>query len=198
MILNPFNNPEDSILFHCARKETYDRFLSDLFNFSSLIDKKNNLGETVLHHVCFFGMIDKYYALVNMGAEIEKTNELNTLLHYASYSGRDNFLIVELIKLGLSPVEPNRQGQTSIHFAANEQIAHYFNIWCARERIAITELLDCEMNNVAHIAQKMGQHKTALYWIKQFPQLEEQKNMHNQTWNEIMPQPESFYFSHLS
>ena len=162
----------NNILFDSLLKDSYENFLRNLFDYSSLINIKNEEGETLLHYASFYGMIDKYYALINMGANIEKTNLGNNLLHYASFSGKDNFLIVELIKSDISPIEENHKGQTSLHYCANEKIAHYFNVWCQRNNILVPSLLDYRKNNVAHIAKELNHNESFLYWIKNYPELE--------------------------
>lgn len=162
----------NKILFDSLLKDSYQKFVQNLFDYSSLINIKNKKGETLLHYASFYGMIDKYYALVNMGANIEKTNSGNNLLHYACFSGKDNFLIVELIKSNISPVEENHQGQTPLHYCANEKIAHYLNLWCQRNNILVCNLKDNNNKNVANIAKELNHNESFLYWIRNYPQLD--------------------------
>lgn len=179
-------NPD--VLMESIFKDSYDLFVKKIFEHSSLIHQKNSKGETLLHISCFFGMIDKYYALINVGLEPSITAEGNNLLHYASFSGKDNFLIVELVKSGISPIERNNQGQSALHLCANEQITHYLNLWAIRNKIDVLSLLDNDNNNVAHGCQIAQHSAAALYWIKNYPQLKDQLNYAGKTWEEVEPQ----------
>lgn len=173
-----------NILFKSLLNDSYDHFVQKLFNYSSLVNSTNNNGESLLHFCCLFGIIDKYYALINVGAIPTLTVEGNNLLHYACFSGKDNFLVTELIKSPILPNELNINKQSSLHFCANEQIAHYLNLWCIRNRINITELIDKDGNNVAHSCMLYGYQSSALYWIKNYPELNEQLNSSGKKWNE--------------
>ena len=178
---------DNPILFYSLLKDTYDKFVENLFNYSSLINISNNENETLLHYCCFYGMIDKYYALINMGAEIQETISKNNLLHYASFSGNDDFLIVELIKLGINPVDENLYGHTSLHFSNNERICHYLNLWCMRNNINVIQLKDKMLNTVAHYSKAIGNNNSNHYWINNYPELKEIKNMDNLLAHEINP-----------
>jgi ankyrin repeat protein len=182
------------ILFDSLLNNSYDIFVQQLFENSSLLDFTNEYHESLLHYASFFGMIDKYYALINMGASIQKTQEDNNLLHYASYSGKDNFLIVELIKSGISPVETNIYNQTSLHMCADEQIAFYFNLWCMRNKIKVTDLIDKQGNNVAHGCQMADHPQAAAFWVKNYPLLGTQANKQGQTWLDIKPTDYTYQF----
>jgi ankyrin repeat protein len=173
-----------NILFNSIN-DNYSIFLKKLFNYSSLINHKNHIGETLLHHICFYGIIDKYYALIHMGAIIDNTIMKNNLLHYASISGRDNFLIVELVKLNILPNDKNNNGQSSLHFSANKQIANYLDLWCNRNKISIFDLIDNDGNYVIHTAKKLGHFDTISYWQQQYPQLNNVTNNNNETWQDI-------------
>jgi ankyrin repeat protein len=185
LVNNPSTTIHHNLLFASILNDSYEVFVKNLFNYSSLINEKNNKGETLLHFACFFGMIDKYYALINVGAIPSLTKEGNNLLHYASFSGKDNYLIVELVKSGISPIEKNLQGQTSLHFCANEQISHYLNLWCIRNKIKIEDLKDNDNNNIAHGCKMAGHETAALYWIKHYPKLSFDQNDYKKLWNEI-------------
>ena len=169
----------DSILL-----DNYDKFVENLYNYSSLINLKNDLGESLLHFCCFYGMIDKYYALINFGAQISLTNSNDNLLYYASFSGNDDFLIVELIKNDLNPLEKNNLGESVIHLCSNERIAHYLNLWCNRNNINIEDLIDNKGNSVLHTSYRYGFMNTLNYWKQSFPNLVKIKNNNNQLWNE--------------
>lgn len=178
---------DDPVLFYSLLKDTYDKFVENLFNYYSLINISNNENETLLHYCCFYGIIDKYYALINMGAEIQETVNKNNLLHYASFSGNDDFLIVELIKLGIDPVDKNLSGHTSLHFSNNERICHYLNLWCMRNNINVLQLKDKMLNTVAHYSKAIGNNNSNSYWINNYPELKEMKNKDNLAFNEISP-----------
>lgn len=176
---------ESPILFHSLIADNYDEFVKKVFNYSSLINSMNSYGENLLHYACFYGMIDKYYALVNMGATIEKTKKKNTLLHYATLSGKDDFLILELIKSGLSPLDKNNLGHTSIHYAKNERICHYFNLWCLRNNIEIKLVQDYKKNTVAHSCYALDNVNALEYWLKNYPELMNQKNDDGISYNKL-------------
>lgn len=175
----------DLILFESLVNDTYDEFVKKLFDYSSLINHINHEGENLLHHVCLYGLIDKFYALINMGAEITTTYKKNSLLHYAAYSGKDNFLIVELVKLGIYPNEPNIYGITPLHMVANKQIANYLHLWCNRNQIDIRTLLDDCENSVVHIAHLLKHFEVIEYWLNHYPEMNDIKNIYGQTWQEI-------------
>jgi ankyrin repeat protein len=177
----PANN---FILFKSLLNDSYDSFVKKLFYYHSLINNKNEEGETLLHFCSFYGLIEQYYALINIGAEIHKTKSGNSLLHYASLSGKDNFLVIELIKMGISPTEKNIFNETSLHCASNEKIAHYMNVWCQYNNINVFELLDINENTVAHSCKMHGNIDGAKYWITNYPELEFKVNVFNKTWKQ--------------
>lgn len=176
---------DNTILFESLKNDSYDIFVQKLFNYSSLINISNEKNESLLHFTSFLGMIDKYYALINVGSEPNITLEGNNLLHYASFSGKDNFLVVELVKSGISPIAINNNKQTSLHLCENDKIAHYLNLWCIRNKIDVTKLLDIDNNNVAHGCKMAGNHSAAQYWVNNYPVLGEQKNDYNKKWLEV-------------
>ena len=180
-----FKKDNRNILFYSLLHDDYDHFVKSLFDYSSLIDETTEHQESLLHYACFYGMIDKFYALINMGAKIEKTKSGNTLLHYACLTGKDNFLIVELVKSEFVPNEPNHKGETPLHYCANEKIAHYLNLWCQRNKVNIIDIKDNLGNNVLHIAKKLNHGDTAQYWLRHYPQLDTQTNFKNETWKDL-------------
>jgi ankyrin repeat protein len=173
-----------NILYKSLLEDTYNNFVKKLFDYSTIINKINNDGENILHFSVFYGMIDKYYALINIGADISITKEHNSLLHYACFSGKDDFLIMELIKLGLFPDLKNLNNETCVHFCSNQRIAHYLNLWCLRNNIKIESLLDKNGNTVAHTSNMYGFRDSANYWINNYPKLVTVKNDNNLVWNE--------------
>lgn len=173
------------ILFHSLLNEDYDSFVKKVFNYKTLINNHNELGETLLHYCCHYGLIEKFYALINLGAEIKITEEGNNLLHYACHAGKDDFLVLELIKMGLNPMQRNNNGETVFHSIANEKMAHYLNLWGQRNNIDIVKLIDKDLNTVAHGCKKNGNINGALYWIKNYPILDEKGNCFGKKWNQI-------------
>jgi ankyrin repeat protein len=172
------------ILFHALRADDYDTFIKKIFNYHSLINTTNQYGESLLHHCSYYGLIEQYYALINIGADIQKTKDGNTLLHYASLSGKDDFLITELVKLGLSPLDKNSFGETALHCSANERISHYLNMWCLRNNIKVDELFDDDLNTVAHSCKIHGNIDGSYYWINNYPSLIDKKNIFNKSWQQ--------------
>lgn len=183
--MKPISYIFENILIDSVKNDSYNIFVKKLFEHSSLINYENEKGETLLHFACFFGMIDKYYALINIGAVPTITKEGNNLLHYASFSGKDNFLIVELVKSKILPNATNNYKQTSLHFCANEQIAHYLNLWCIRNNVDVLNLLDEDNNNVVHSCKINGHQNVASYWIKNYPTLDSQLNDYGKNWKEV-------------
>lgn len=171
---NPWiNNP---VLFRSVLRDNYETFVEKLYNYNSIMNTPNIYGENLLHYACFLGMVDKYDALVNFEAKIEKTQEGNSLLHYSSYSGYDNFLVIELVKSGLIPNDRNHKNQTPIHFSGNDTICQYFSVWAHNHNIHIPSLLDDCGNTVAHTSIQNNKKDSYNFWIRKFPELSNIKN----------------------
>ncbi len=170
------------ILFNSLLNDDYDSFVKKIFNYNSLINNINDNGETLLHYCCYYGLIEKFYALINMGAEIKTTNDRNSLLHYACLSGKDDFLVLELVKLGLNPTDKNSLGETAFHCVSNEKISHYLNLWAKRNNVNICELLDDNLNTVAHSCKINGNINCVHYWILEYPNLNDTVNIFNKKW----------------
>jgi ankyrin repeat protein len=167
---------DNPILFYSIFYDDEKEFLKKLYLFSSLINIPNIKGETLLHYSVYYGRIEKYYMLMNFGAEIRNTLEKNSLLHYASFSGKDDFLCLELIHLGLNPLEKNSLEETPIHLSANQKLSHYFNMWIQRKNIHISEILDIDQNNVLHSSKSYNHLESFHYWLKEYPFLLDKKN----------------------
>lgn len=174
-----------NFLFNSLLLDDYDLFVQNLYNYSSLIDTVNIEGETLLHFATFYGMIEKYYALINFGAMPSFTISDNNLLHYACFSGNDDFLIVELINNDINPMNKNSEGENVLHLCSNERIAHYLNVWCQRNKIKPESLIDKNGNTILHSAYQYGFYQTADYWKQSFPELVNIKNHNNQYWNQV-------------
>lgn len=172
------------ILFNSLLNDNYNIFVKKLYDYQSIINNKNEKGETLLHYCCYYGLIEKFYAVNNFGCLITETNEGNNLLHYACQSGKDDFLVLELIKLGILPTFKNKSGESSFHCAANEKIAHYLNLWANRNNIDILNILDENLNTVAHGCKINGNINGALYWISEYPILQDNKNIFGKKWNQ--------------
>lgn len=185
------NKQYEKLLFS-LKNDNYDLFTQQLFYYSDYINNYNLNGESLLHYASFYGMIDKYYSLINFGANIFDTINGNNLLHYASFSGKDYFLIVELIKSNILPYIENKNKQTALHFCKDDKITHYLNLWCIRNKINILNLIDIHGNTVAHSCISCGHLKAAEYWIKNYPDLSIIKNNKNQLWFEVKKQHYNF------
>lgn len=162
---------DNPILFTSVRDDDYNTFVEKTYKNISLIDTANIYGETVAHYCCYLGFIDKYYALINMGIEIKKTNNDDTLLHYASLGGKDSFLVTELVKCGTYPLNRNKNGITPIHFCSNMTTASYFNLWLQINKIPLKSIKDNYDNSLPHISARNGNLKIANYWIDNEPLL---------------------------
>lgn len=178
-------NSSKLILFNSLLNDNLDLFINKLFNYKSLINKSNRDGETLLHYCVHFGLIEQYYALINIGAKFKITKFGNNILHYASNSGKDDFLITELVKNGISPLDKNIIYETSLHCSANARISHYFNMWCLRNNINIVKLLDINNNTIAHSCNIHGHYESAYYWVKNYPELSFVVNNLEQKWNNV-------------
>lgn len=176
---------ENPILFYSVFYDDEKEFLKKLYLFSSLVNISNQKGETPLHYAVYYGRIEKYYMLINFGASIQKTLDGNSLLHYASFSGKDDFLCLDLIHAGLNPLEKNNLQQTPIHLSSNQKLSHYFNMWLQRNNIHISEILDIDLNNVLHSSKIYNHLESFHYWIKEYPFLLEKKNFFLKTPNEM-------------
>lgn len=170
---------ESPILFYSLLEDSYDKFVENLFNYSSIINTPNTYGETLLHYCCFHGIIDKYYALINIGAQIKETKNKSNLLHYACINGKDDFLIVELIKSGINPVEKNILGHTCLHYAENEKICHYLNLWCLRNNISVQGIIDNDLNSLIDTSKILGHKKSLHYWKTNYPNMKTKENAQN-------------------
>lgn len=182
----------NNFLFDSLLIDDYNIFVEKLYNFSSLIDVKNTKGESLLHFSCFYGIIDKYYALINFEAKKNLTNAKDNILHYACFSGNDDFLIVELVKSDINLMERNNEGESVIHLCSNERISHYLNLWCQRNKIKPQDLRDNSGNTILHTSYKYGFNKTVDYWDKSFPELKYIKNKEDQLWNQVLNQTKNF------
>ena len=183
---------DSPILFNSLLNDNYHEFVKKMFENEHLINIPNKNKEYLLHYCCFYGIIDKYYALSNFNAKPHLTKEKNTLLHYASIGGLDNFLIVELVKSGISPIKSNNYGQTSLHMAKNEPISHYLNLWCMRNNINIMDLLDKKGNTVAHGCYELGFHESAQYWVSNYPEMGLIKNNDMNLYHEVVQKESNF------
>lgn len=182
---------DNPMLFFSLRDDDYATFVEKLFNNIYLLNTPNVYGETLAHYCCFLGYIDKYYALIHMGAEIKKTNKKDTLLHYASLGGKDSFLVSELAKEGMSPLEKNEDGVTPIHLVSDGTTASYFHLWLQINNISLTSITDDFNNNIAHIAVQNGHHSIAQYWINHEPILETSVNYENKKPLQVSFKPHS-------
>lgn len=178
--MNYFQELKTSLL-----NDDYDKFTLKLFNHISLINEVNEHGENLLHFASFYGLIDKYYALINLDCKLICNNKKNTTLHYASTSGKDPFIILELIKAGILPIEKNINEETAIHYSNDEKITHYMRMWCYRNRIKIEDLKDIEGNTVLHSAFKYGHEHIVSYWLKEYPDLQNLKNDNGKLFYEL-------------
>ncbi len=86
--------------------------------------------------------------------------------------------------MGVSPIDLNDIGESSLHSVASEKIAHYLNIWAKRNNVNILDLLDDSLNNVAHGCKINGNINGALYWISEYPVLKDNDNLFGKKWNE--------------
>lgn len=184
------NSPwlKNPILFRSIIRDNYNNFVGKLFDYRSLIEVPNIFGESLLHYVCFMGMIDKYEALIQFGVEPKKTQLGNNLLHYCSISGYDDYLVMELVKSGISPIDENLNKETSIHFSSTETSCHYFSVWARNNNVNIVKLRDKNNNTVAHTSAKLGNKRALKFWILNFPELKSIRNNQNQLPEDIKNQ----------
>lgn len=180
---------DDPLLFLSIKEDDYSTFVEKVYHHFHLINTPNIYGETLAHYCCYLGYIDKYYALIHMGAEIKKTKIEDTLLHYASLGGKDSFLVTELAKNGMSPLEKNKYGITPIHLSSDETTTSYFLLWLEINNIPLNSIVDNRKNNPAHIAIKNGFNEIANYWINHNHQLEDALNIDNKKPREMILEP---------
>lgn len=180
---------DNPILFLSVCNDEYSTLVEKTYNNLHLINVTNIYGETLVHYCCYLGLIDKYYALFNFGAQIVKTHKGDTLLHYASYGGKDSFLVTELVKSGTSPLVKNNYGLTPIHLSSDLTISAYFNLWMQINNISLLSILDNNKNSIAHIAFQNGYPEVAQYWLNQEPKLADCLNANQQTPYDISHNP---------
>ena len=146
---------------------------------------QNNKGETLLHYACYFGFIDKFYALIDFGANIKTvTNNNNNLLHYCCAGKKDDFLVIELIKMGILPSEKNDYGQDSFHFSYNERTSYYLNLWAKRNNMNLINDIDHQKNNIAHTCVMLKNFSALNYWLKEYPAFKLMRNNKQQLFSE--------------
>ena len=168
-----------SNLVHSLKFDSYDDFIETLFLNEEYLNLSNSKGETLLHYACYLGLLEKYYALFNFGCEFKNTIEDNDPLHYACIGGKDPFMIIELIKNGLNPIKKNIHGETAFHLTSDSKICNYLHMWSFKHQIKIIDLLDNDGNTILHSSYKYGHNDSSLYWIKEFPILENATNHNN-------------------
>lgn len=143
----------------------YHEYVKCIFAHPEQVNIKTDLGETPLHLAAFWGKLDKFYALINMGADpLLNSKYGNNALHYACLGGKDDFIIVELVKLGLKPDSINAKGETAIHLASNPRMAHYLALWCLRNNIDPLKKLDHQGYSPLNRAHQRGLNEVVQYW----------------------------------
>lgn len=174
-----------NFLIKSLLKDDIITFNSKILEYKDFIDEKNKNGETLLNLSVYNGLIEKFYILMENNASLNITNEKNNLLHYASYSGKDPFLIVELIKMGINPTEKNIYGETSLHLSSDSKISHYLYLWTNRNHFRIDSLLDNNNNTVLHSAC-LYKHKSSIEYWKKINVLKDKINTQNHTFLDIL------------
>lgn len=181
-----------NILINSLIYDSYEDFIHKLYDNSSHINDVNVLGETLLHFAVFYGMIDKYYALLNFGIDIKLTNNKNSLLHYACYSNKDDFIITELLKLNIDILQKNNKGESCIHLSSNQRICYYLNLYCINNNIDLLNMEDNNKNTVLHTSFGYKFYDSSKFWIINYPKLEEKLNSDNLKYNQINLKPNNF------
>lgn len=147
-------------------KDNINIFNAKILEYKDIINEKNTEGETLLNICVYNGLIENFYILMEHGSKPNLTNEKNNLLHYAAYSGKDPFLIIELVKMGIKPSDKNIYGETSLHLSIDSKISHYLYLWGTRNQFDINNIIDNENNTVLHSSAIYGHKQSVDYWIK--------------------------------
>lgn len=168
-------------LIYSIRNDTIDFFIYKIHKNISLIDSTDQFGNSLLHHCAYNGEYEKLEVLINMGATIVENNNKESLLHYAVAKCKDDFLVVNLVKMGFSPIKRNKEGVTPIHLGGSEKIAAFFNNWLTMKQFPINTLIDNKSNNVTHISYRQGNSLATTYWSKVDSTLET-INSNGETW----------------
>jgi len=143
---SPVNNWDE--LIHLS----YEDFITRILAKPQLdINFQNPAGETALHLCCQYGYLDKFYALVYMGADYKiKNNFGDTILHYAAFYSRDFVLTQEIAKKYIDPLEKNDKGLSSIDICSSLQDRIFFFNWAQLHKIKLP-LTELSINRDSHL-----------------------------------------------
>lgn len=172
-----------SFIIQSLIEDDNDTFTEKLYNNSHLINFKNLNGESLLHYAAYYGYVDKFTTLINMGSNIEKTNNGDTLLHYTALGGKDFFLFNQLIKDGFNLLETNNKGITPFHICKNISAFSfaYRYLYMKNLNFRATNIVDGYSNNPAHLAMK-NKHLDIYEFLKfEEPNIEFSLNYFNET-----------------
>lgn len=156
-------------LFHLD----YDSFTELIYHHKKNINSTNEKGETLLHFACYYGLVDKFIILSNMGAIAKKTISYDTLLHYASFGGKDYYLFHSLVKDGYSLLEANKNGLTPLHLCSNLAMSSlsYRYLEMKELHFKLSSIIDENGNNPAHIAAQNNHRDVLDFYIQEEPSI---------------------------
>lgn len=143
---------------------SHEDFIYEIYQNRKYINIINDFGEGLLHYYCYHGEIEKYEALLNFGCPVFKTFSGNTLLHYALNGGKDEYITLELIKTGHSPLDRNNRGETPIHLASSEASCSFLNNWLTINKYDLNSIRDLNNNTPAHTAKMYAKIDSFIYW----------------------------------
>lgn len=163
---------------------TFERHLLD---DGKWIHKQDHKKRKLIHYLSHYGLIEHLNFVIHLYENewAKKDIILNNALHYASYSGRDSYLVHRLIQLGINPLDYNKNGESSIHLSSNPAITSYFLFWLEASRTHIENVLDNNSNNILHAAKHYGFNECYNLIAKRHPTLLEQQNKFNKYPNEL-------------
>lgn len=164
-------------------KLDYDSFIELIYLNQKYIDFNNEHGETLLHFASYYGLVDKFIILVNMGAKQKKTINNDTLLHYCSLGGKDYYLFHNLIKEGYNLLETNNQGLTPLHLCKDLSMSSmsYRYLEMKDLKFKLSKILDFNGNNPAHIAAQNNHQEVLNFFIQEEPSIVSTVNFKGQT-----------------
>lgn len=170
----------------------YDSFTELIYNHKNYINYTNEKGETLLHFACYYGLVDKFIILSNMGAIAKKTSNNDTLLHYASLGGKDYYLFHSLIKdERYNLLESNKNGLTPFHLCSNLAMSSmaYRYLEMKELNFKLSSIIDNNGNNPAHISAQNSHQDVLDFYIQEDPTIISSVNLKGETPLNIEKQP---------
>ncbi|KAM0343926.1 hypothetical protein ACHAPU_007980 [Fusarium lateritium] len=119
----PIASTGDYPLHFAAAYKTSTKIWKTIFDYfpTTLIDRRNGLGETALHRACAMGNTAAIDILLACGAQVDKANDYGrTPLWHAACSDYHGTITEKLFIVGASLVLPDQYGLSPIHVSCRQ------------------------------------------------------------------------------